>query len=60
MATTKRNPTNLDIASADDYDRYWADYVDPGGTMTPAEHAAMSVEERLTMLVDMFGDDRSE
>jgi hypothetical protein len=55
----KTRPTNLDIAQTDDYYSCWAEYVDPNATMTPAEHAAMSIEERLEILVDMFGDDRS-
>jgi hypothetical protein len=51
------HPTNLEIAQAADYYLYWVEYVDPGAMMTPAEHAAMSVGERMAMLVDMFGDD---
>lgn len=44
---------------ASDYE-LWADYVDPNATMTEKEFSELSVEEKVEMQKEMFGQDESD
>jgi hypothetical protein len=44
--------TYADIA--DDWNR-WAEYVDPGATMTESEFDALTLEEKIAIQTDCFG-----
>lgn len=38
----------------------WCDYVDPDASMTEDEFDAMTVEERIQMMIEMFGEEDDE
>ena len=36
----------------------WAEYIDPGATMTASEFEAMTISDRLDIIVDCFGPEQ--
>ena len=52
-----RTYTYAEIAA--DY-RLWIEYVDPAGVDTEAAFEAMSVEQRVAIMVEMFGTESTE
>ena len=51
---TKHTPEPTDADIATDWN-LWAEYVDPGGTMTKGEFSAMPIQEKLYLMEDCFG-----
>ena len=49
--------TNEQIAS--DFD-LWGEYYDTGATMTREEFDALTIEQRIALLVDVFGVDGAD
>ena len=53
----RNEPTYAQIAS--DWN-LWADYADPEATMTESEFEAMSVEEKIAIQIECFGNEEME
>jgi hypothetical protein len=51
---TSEHPTNDQIAR--DWD-LWCDYIDPNAAMSRAEFDAMTVEQRVALIEEIFPDD---
>ena len=49
--------TNREIVCSWDL---WTEYVDPGASMSQEEWSAMPIDDRISLLVECFGDDETE
>ena len=39
---------------------YWCEYVDPMGTMTKEEFDSMTIEEKVQMQIDIWGEEETD